>query len=112
MMLTILLCRWIERNVYVNNTVGNKASPRNDGKDALGSDQPGLADMTVKALDTLKKRGGKNGFFLMSEAASVDKKVMNTSRRVGGGMNGFTDSFYSSILLIGLEVLLISLNSM
>ncbi|SAM00751.1 hypothetical protein [Absidia glauca] len=65
---------WIERNVYVNNTVGNKASPRNDGKDALGSDQPGLADMTVKALDTLKKRGGKNGFFLMSEAASVDKK--------------------------------------
>ncbi|CAO3612426.1 unnamed protein product [Cunninghamella echinulata] len=65
---------WFERNLYVNNTVGNKAAPDNSGRDALGSDQPGLEDMTIKALEVLKKRGGKNGFFLMSEAASVDKK--------------------------------------
>ncbi|CAO3622378.1 unnamed protein product [Cunninghamella blakesleeana] len=66
---------WFERNIYVNNTVGNKASPDNSGtRDALGSNQPGLEDMTIKALDVLKKRGGKDGFFLMSEAASVDKK--------------------------------------
>lgn len=45
------------------------------GKDALGSDQPGLSDMTIAALEVLKKRGGKDGFFMMSEAASVDKKV-------------------------------------
>lgn len=31
--------------------------------------------MTLKALEVLKKRGGKDGFFLMSEAASVDKQV-------------------------------------
>ncbi|KAI8071798.1 alkaline-phosphatase-like protein [Gongronella butleri] len=66
---------WFERNLYVNNTVGNKANPDNNGtKDALGSDQPGLQDMTIKALEVLKKRGGKKGFFLMSEAASVDKQ--------------------------------------
>lgn len=66
---------WFERNLYVNNTVGNKAHPDLSGKDALGSDQPGLSDMTLAALEVLKKRGGKDGFFMMSEAASVDKQV-------------------------------------
>ncbi|CAO3620128.1 unnamed protein product [Cunninghamella echinulata] len=65
---------WLERNIYINNTVGNGAAPDNSGRDALGSDQPGLEDMTIKALEVLKKRGGEDGFFLMSEAASVDKK--------------------------------------
>jgi alkaline phosphatase len=59
----------------VNNTVGNKAHPDLSGKDALGSDQPGLSDMTLAALEVLKKRGDKDGFFMMSEAASVDKQV-------------------------------------
>ncbi|KAF7720871.1 hypothetical protein EC973_005892 [Apophysomyces ossiformis] len=66
---------WFERNLFVNNTIGNKAAPDLSGKDALGSDQPGLQEMTLKALETLKKRGGKDGFFLMSEAASVDKQL-------------------------------------
>ncbi|KAI7860469.1 alkaline-phosphatase-like protein [Circinella umbellata] len=66
---------WLERNVYVNNTVGNEAAPDLSGTDALGSNQPGLDDMTLKALEVLKKRGGDDGFFLMSEAASVDKMV-------------------------------------
>ncbi|KAI8148256.1 alkaline-phosphatase-like protein [Fennellomyces sp. T-0311] len=66
---------WLERNVYVNNTVGNAAAPDLSGNDALGTDQPGLDDMTLKALEVLKKRGGDDGFFLMSEAASVDKKL-------------------------------------
>ncbi|KAI9311860.1 alkaline-phosphatase-like protein [Dichotomocladium elegans] len=66
---------WIERNIFVNNTVGNKAAPDLSGKDQLGSNQPGLADMTIKALEVLKKRGGNDGFFLMSEAASVDKQL-------------------------------------
>ncbi|CDH59936.1 alkaline phosphatase [Lichtheimia corymbifera JMRC:FSU:9682] len=66
---------WMERNILVNNTVGNGAAPDLSGKDALGSDQPGLTDMTLKALEVLKKRGGDDGFFLMSEAASVDKQL-------------------------------------
>ncbi|KAG1448267.1 hypothetical protein G6F56_008993 [Rhizopus delemar] len=66
---------WFERNLYLNNTVGNKAHPDLSGKDALGSDQPGLSDMTIAALEVLKKRGGNDGFFMMSEAASVDKQL-------------------------------------
>lgn len=66
---------WFERNLYVNNTVGNKAASDLSGKDALGSDQPGLSDMTLSALEVLKRRGGDNGFFMMSEAASVDKQL-------------------------------------
>lgn len=31
--------------------------------------------MTIKALEVLQKRGGDDGFFLMSEAASVDKQL-------------------------------------
>ncbi|KAG1220935.1 hypothetical protein G6F68_021067 [Rhizopus microsporus] len=31
--------------------------------------------MTLAALEVLKKRGGKDGFFMMSEAASVDKQL-------------------------------------
>lgn len=74
-LLLTLLNSWFERNLYVNNTVGNKAHPDLSGQDALGSDQPGLADMTLAALEVLKKRGGQHGFFMMSEAASVDKQV-------------------------------------
>ncbi|KAI7853643.1 alkaline-phosphatase-like protein [Circinella umbellata] len=66
---------WIDRNMFVNNTIGNGAAPDLSGNDALGSDQPGLTDMTLKALEVLKKRGGDNGFFLMAEAASVDKQL-------------------------------------
>ncbi|KAI9258352.1 alkaline-phosphatase-like protein [Helicostylum pulchrum] len=66
---------WFERNLFSNNTVGNKAHPSMNGADALGSNQPGLSDMTLSALEVLKKRGGKDGFFMMSEAASVDKQL-------------------------------------
>lgn len=31
--------------------------------------------MTLKAVEILHERGGKNGFFLMSEAASIDKQM-------------------------------------
>jgi alkaline phosphatase len=31
--------------------------------------------MTVKAVEVLHERGGKKGFFLMSEAASIDKQM-------------------------------------
>ncbi|KAI9264892.1 alkaline-phosphatase-like protein [Phascolomyces articulosus] len=74
---TGLLDVWLERNVYVNNTVNNGAAPDLSGADASGSDQPGLDDMTLKALEVLKKRGGEDGFFLMAEAAAVDKRLHN-----------------------------------
>ncbi|HML23387.1 MAG TPA: alkaline phosphatase [Aggregatilinea sp.] len=49
---------WLDRNVYTDN---------------LGqfTDQPGLVDMTMAALDVLNQN--PNGFYLEVEAASVDK---------------------------------------
>jgi alkaline phosphatase len=51
---------WLDRNVYTEN---------------LGdlTDQPGLVDMTLAALDILGD--SENGFYLMVEAASVDKAM-------------------------------------
>jgi len=51
---------WLDRNVYTDN---------------LGdfTDQPGLVDMTVAALDILNQN--ENGFYLEVEAASVDKQM-------------------------------------
>jgi alkaline phosphatase len=51
---------WLDRNVFTEN---------------LGSltDQPGLAEMTVVALEILKQN--PNGFYLQVEAASVDKQL-------------------------------------
>ncbi len=51
---------WLDRNVYTDN---------------LGdfTDQPGLVDMTVAALNVLQQN--ENGFYLMVEAASVDKQI-------------------------------------
>lgn len=37
------------------------------------TDQPGLVDMTKKAIEVLEKN--PNGFFLMSEAGSIDKQL-------------------------------------
>jgi alkaline phosphatase len=66
-------------NVIQNNTALQNASntqiPKTspDGSAAAASDQPGLKDMTLKAIDILHKRNPDKGFFLMSEAASIDK---------------------------------------
>lgn len=51
---------WLDRNVFKEN---------------LGqfTDQPGLVDMTVAALEILKQN--PNGFYLQVEAASVDKQM-------------------------------------
>ncbi len=51
---------WLDRNVFTDN---------------LGdfTDQPGLVDMTLSALDILNQN--ENGFYLMVEAGSVDKQL-------------------------------------
>lgn len=77
------MAKWLDRNVYTNNTRGNKDSPACNKADA--SDQPGLKDMTLKAIDILNNRAGDKGWFLMSEAASVDKMmhVLDYDRALG-----------------------------
>jgi alkaline phosphatase len=60
--------------VYPNNLKGLNNSPKGDNTSAV--DQPGLKDMTIKAIDILQKRSTENkGWLLMSEAASIDKVI-------------------------------------
>lgn len=72
--------------VLPKNLKNQKNSPNGDGTDAL--DQPGLKDMTLKAIDILQARAKpKNtGWFMMSEAASIDKvrgcAMLNTNLNV------------------------------
>ena len=67
------MAKWLDRNVYTANLVGNKDAP--DGSKGSATDQPGLKEMTLKALDILHARSSKKGWFLMSEAASIDKQM-------------------------------------
>ena len=64
---------WLDRNVYKGNLKGNKKGPSAAKGDAL--DQPGLKEMTLKAVDILHQRHSKEGWLLMSEAASIDKQM-------------------------------------
>lgn len=64
---------WLDRNIYTDNLSGQGNDPAGNGGDAL--DLPGLKDMATKAVDILDTRGGSDGFFLMVEAASVDKQM-------------------------------------
>ncbi|PFH53032.1 hypothetical protein AMATHDRAFT_1757 [Amanita thiersii Skay4041] len=61
--------------VYPQNLRNQHNSPTGDGSDAI--DQPGLKEMTLKAIDILQKRAEEKqtGWFLMSEAASIDKMM-------------------------------------
>ncbi|ORY05292.1 alkaline phosphatase-like protein [Clohesyomyces aquaticus] len=76
------MAKWLDRNVYKSN-LNQSLSPSGDKTAAL--DQPGLKDMTLKAIDILAKRSGDKGFFLMSEAASIDKMmhVLDYDRALG-----------------------------
>jgi alkaline phosphatase len=64
---------WLDRNVYTDNLKGHSNSPTGDKSDA--TDLPGLKEMTLKSIDVLHQRGGRKGFFLMSEGASIDKQM-------------------------------------
>lgn len=67
------MAKWLDRNVYTQNLVGNKDAP--DGKNGSATDQPGFKEMTVKAIDILQARNADKGWFLMSEAANIDKQM-------------------------------------
>ncbi|KAI1848682.1 hypothetical protein JX266_005541 [Neoarthrinium moseri] len=64
---------WLDRNVFTNNLNSFTNDP--SGVKGPAKDLPGLKDMTIKAIDILNERGGDKGFFLMSEAASIDKQM-------------------------------------
>ncbi|KAF4120224.1 Alkaline phosphatase [Geosmithia morbida] len=64
---------WLDRNVYKENLQGLANDPA--GGDGDATDLPGLKDMATKAVEILDRRGGDDGFFLMVEAASVDKQM-------------------------------------
>ncbi|KAK8235408.1 alkaline phosphatase-like protein [Phyllosticta capitalensis] len=78
------MAKWLDRNVYQDNLNQTK-SPSGDGKAA--TDQPGLKEMTLKALDILQTRSAEDGagWFMMSEAASIDKMmhVLDYDRALG-----------------------------
>ncbi|KAH0565460.1 hypothetical protein GP486_001141 [Trichoglossum hirsutum] len=67
------MAKWLDRNVYKNNLLNQSNSP--DGKKTDATDQPGLKEMTLKALDILDTRHRNEGWFIMSEAASIDKQM-------------------------------------
>ncbi|CAN8095151.1 unnamed protein product [Discula destructiva] len=64
---------WLDRNVFTNVLKTFTNSP--SGANSSAQDLPGLKEMTLKAVDILHERGGDKGFFLMSEAASIDKQM-------------------------------------
>ncbi|KIW18028.1 hypothetical protein PV08_02315 [Exophiala spinifera] len=67
------MAKWLDRNVYPENVDKPKTAP--DGSNSSATDQPGLKEMTLKALEILHTRHPDDGFFLMSEAASIDKQM-------------------------------------
>ncbi|KAF2842746.1 putative extracellular phytase [Patellaria atrata CBS 101060] len=77
------MAKWLDRNVYTDNLEGQENSPDGSGNDA--TNQPGLKEMTLKAIDILEERSGDGGWFIMSEAASIDKMmhVLDYDRALG-----------------------------
>lgn len=67
-----------DRNVYKEN-LESWEGPL--GEEGTALDQPGLKEMTLKALDIVsaRARAKGQGFFMMSEAASIDKQVCSPS---------------------------------
>ncbi len=67
------MAKWLDRNVYTQNLRNQSNSP--DGRKADAVDQPGLREMTLKAIDILQARSGDKGWLIMSEAANIDKQM-------------------------------------
>ncbi|KNC99828.1 uncharacterized protein SPPG_05202 [Spizellomyces punctatus DAOM BR117] len=63
---------WIERTLWKDNLKIIKSHPDGNGQSA--TEQPGLQAMTLKAIEVMDRRC-KDGWFLMSEGASIDKSM-------------------------------------
>ncbi|KIW03168.1 hypothetical protein, variant [Verruconis gallopava] len=77
------MAKWLDRNVYTDNLKNQNNSADGLKKDALN--QPGLKEMTLKAIDIVQARSQGKGWFIMSEAASIDKMmhVLDYERALG-----------------------------
>ncbi|KAG0223957.1 hypothetical protein BGW41_005279 [Actinomortierella wolfii] len=64
---------WLDRNVYKHNLAKATTHPYGEKKSALN--QPNLDEMVIKGLEVLDKRYHKEGWFMMAEAASIDKMM-------------------------------------
>ncbi|PXF40407.1 Alkaline phosphatase H [Gracilariopsis chorda] len=62
---------WLDRNVYTDNMNDTSNSPTVDGP--APTDQPNLDEMVMSAIKILSKN--EKGFYLMVEAASIDKSA-------------------------------------
>ncbi|KAI9891350.1 MAG: hypothetical protein M1814_002863 [Vezdaea aestivalis] len=67
------MAKIVDRVFYPENLKNITLSP--DGKRNPTLDQPGLKEMTLKALDILNARSKQKGWLMMSEAASIDKQM-------------------------------------
>ncbi|KAF2664968.1 alkaline phosphatase [Microthyrium microscopicum] len=77
------MAKWLDRNVFTTNLKNQNNSADGLKKDAI--DQPGLKEMTLKAIDIVSARSNGSGWFVMSEAASIDKMlhVLDYDRALG-----------------------------
>lgn len=64
---------WLDRNIYTDNMNDSSNSPTVNGPPP--TDQPNLDEMVMAAIKVLSKND--NGFYLMVEAASIDKSAHN-----------------------------------
>lgn len=62
---------WLDRNVFKENMNISENSPTGDG--VPPTDQPNLDEMVMSALQILSRN--ENGFYLLVEAASIDKSA-------------------------------------
>jgi alkaline phosphatase len=63
---------WIDRNLYTNNVQKVQNDP--EGRTQAAMNQPGLELMTMKAIEVMSAKCN-DGFFLLSEAAHIDKSM-------------------------------------
>ena len=72
---------WIDRNIYPESLY-SKGDPK--GQSKIAGNQPGLEEMTMAAINILEQHCD-DGFYLMVEAASVDKAMhsMDYDRGLG-----------------------------
>ncbi|KAF3318252.1 hypothetical protein TWF173_008986 [Orbilia oligospora] len=96
------MSKWLDRNVWKENLENQGNHP--SGNKASATDQPGLKEMTLKAIDILHtrskadKRHSSQGWFLMSEAASIDKMMhLLDYDRALGDLLEFDDTIKASI---------------
>jgi len=67
------LAVWLDRNIYTDNLNVSETDPF--GGEGAAIDQPGLKEMTLKGLEILQTQYADEGFFMMVEAASIDKMM-------------------------------------